>query len=144
MLFPILARAVTGKRGGALLTSMVQAALVMATGAPGTHGAASLLTYSLPGLTIEAVWLLSFRQAGGPVCCFIAGICANMAGNMAVNLLLFNLPAAPLLLALCVAALSGGLGGWAAYGLGLQIRRSGAWKAQPPSLGSGGAGGKAG
>jgi hypothetical protein len=128
MLFIVLVPAVTGKRGTALLTALVQAVLVTLLGTPGSHGVASLLTYTLPGLAVEAVWLLSGRQAGGAVCCFAAGICANIAGSYAVNLVFFRLPIVPLLLSLCVAALAGGLGGWAAYGLALRLRRSAMWR----------------
>jgi len=128
MLFIVLVPAVTGKRGAALLTALVQAVLVIILGTPGSHGAASLLTYTLPGLAAEVVWLLSGARAGGPVCCFAAGICANLAGSYAVNLLLFRLPIVPLLLCLSVAALSGGLGGWAAYALAGRIRRLGIWR----------------
>jgi hypothetical protein len=130
MLFVVMPPAVSGKRGTALLTALLQAILVMILGAPGSHGAASLFTYTAPGLAVEAVWLLSGKQAGGPVCCFAAGIAANVAGSYAVNLLLFRLPVVPLLLSLCVAALAGGLGGWAAYGLAGRLRRLGIWKNQ--------------
>ncbi|MCL1805707.1 MAG: ECF transporter S component [Clostridiales bacterium] len=130
MMFIVLPPAITGKRGAALLTALVQAVLVVILGAPGSHGAASLLTYTLPGLAAEAVWLLSGARAGGSICCFIAGVCANMAGSYAVNLLLFRLPLIPLLLSLSVAALSGGLGGWAACVLARRIRRLGIWRGE--------------
>jgi hypothetical protein len=128
MLFLVLALAITGKRGTALLVALVQAVLVMVTGMLGSHGAASLLTYTLPGLAVEAVWLLVRWEQGGPVCCFVAGICANIAGSYSVNLLIFRLPTVPLLLSLAVSALSGGLGGWAAYGLAEQVRRLQIWQ----------------
>jgi ABC-type thiamin/hydroxymethylpyrimidine transport system permease subunit len=123
MLFLVLPAAIIAKRGTALLTALLQAVLMTVTGAPGSHGAASLLTYTLPGFAVEAVWLVSGKQAGGAVCCFMAGIAANVAGTAAVNGMLFGLPAVPLLLSLCVAALSGGLGGWAAYGLSQRLQQ---------------------
>ena len=128
MLFLVIPPAISGKRGTALLTAILQAALVILLGTPGSHGAASLFTYTMPGLAVEAVWLLAGRHAGGAVCCFVAGIGANMAGSYAVNLLLFRLPFVPLMLSLSVAALSGGLGGWAACGLAARLRQSGVWK----------------
>lgn len=130
MLFLVLAISITRKKGTALLVALVQAVLVMITGMLGSHGAASLLTYTLPGLAVEAVWLLlgRGRGKGGPVCCFVAGICANIAGSYSVNLLIFRLPAIPLLLSLAVAALFGGLGGWVAYGLANQVRRLQIWQ----------------
>ena len=125
MLFIVIPPAISGKRGTALLTALLQALLVIMLSTPGSHGVASLVTYTAPGLAVEAVWLLSGKQAGGPVCCFFSGIAANIAGSYAVNLLFFRLPLVPLLLSLCVAALSGGLGGWVAYALAVRLRRLG-------------------
>ncbi|MCL1816054.1 MAG: ECF transporter S component [Clostridiales bacterium] len=129
MLFLVLAISITQKGGTAFLVALVQAVLVMITGMLGSHGAASLLTYTLPGLAVEAVWLLAGRGSKGAVCCFAAGICANMAGSYSVNFFIFRLPIVPLLLSLAVAALFGGLGGWVAYGLANQIRRLQIWQA---------------
>jgi len=50
---------------------------------------------------------------------------ANIGGSAMVNLVYFRLPLIPLLLSLCVAALSGGLGGILAF----QIREQ-LWKYQ--------------
>ena len=60
---------------------------------------------------------------------------ANVAGSFGVNLVMFNLPFVPLLLSLCVAALSGGLGGLLANTVVKKIKRSvggnlGAWKSR--------------
>jgi len=128
MLFLVLTIAITNKMGTAFITGLVQAVLVLLTGGLGSHGAASLITYTLPGLAVEAVWLLSGKERCGAVCCFLAGIASNVVGSYAVNLLMFRLPTVPLLLSLCVAALSGGLGGWAAYGLASQVRRLQIWQ----------------
>jgi len=129
MLFLVLAISITRKHGTALITALVQAVLVTVTGTLGSHGAASLLIYSLPGLAVEAMWLIPGWERGGAICSFTAGISANIAGSYAVNLLIFRLPVTPLLLSLAVAALSGGLGGWVAYGLAKQVRRLQIWQA---------------
>ena len=128
MLFIVIPPAITGKRGLALFTALVQAMLIMFIGIPGSHGAATMVTYTVPGLAVEAVWLLSGRYAGGVVCCFFAGLCANIAGSYAVNTLLFQLPFVPLMLSLSVSALSGGLGGWASFWLAARLRRLSIWR----------------
>ena len=104
MMFLILGTAITGKMGAALLVSLIQAALVTITGTFGSHGAASLFTYSLPGLAVEMWFFFSKHRGCCPFCCFIAGMVANVAG-------IFNLSFIPLMLSIAVAALSGGLGG---------------------------------
>ena len=126
MLFLVLATSLTGKRGAALLTALVQAVLVTIGGVGGSHGAASLLTYTAPGLAVELVFLLLYRhRACCPLCCFLAGMCANLAGCLAVNLAIFRLSALPLLLALSVAALAGGLGGLIAHGVAKNLQKLG-------------------
>ncbi len=111
MMFLVLGAALTKKRGAALMVALLQAALVTITGSFGSHGAASLLTYTLPGLAVEAWFFLSRHRGCCALCCFVAGMAANMAGSFAVNFVIFKLPLVPLLLSISVAALSGGLGG---------------------------------
>lgn len=111
MLFLILGTAITGKFGAALLVALIQAVLVTITGTFGSHGAASLLTYTLPGVAVEIWFFLSRHRGCCPFCCFAAGMLANMAGTFGVNLAIFNLSLVPLLLSIAAAALSGGLGG---------------------------------
>lgn len=125
MMFPVLAVALTGKRGTATLVSLVQAVIVTITGTLGTHGAVSLITYTLPGLAVDLIYLLIRHNACCPVCCFIGGIVANMTGTFAVNFAIFNLSPIPLLLSLCAAALSGGLGGLVASVVSKNIRKLG-------------------
>lgn len=125
MMFPVLGAALTGKRGTATLVSLVQAVIVTVTGTLGTHGAASLFTYTLPGLVVDVIYFIIRHNACCSICCFIGGIAANMAGVFAVNFAIFNLSAVPLLLSLCAAALSGGLGGLVAGAVAKNIRKLG-------------------
>lgn len=125
MLFLVLASAIVGKRGAALMVSLIQAVLVAITGTLGSHGAASIFTYSLSGLAVE-IWLMLTRHHGCcAFCCFGAGVAANLAGSLAVNLAIFRLPLIPLLLSLSTAALSGGLGGLAANMVARGLDKSG-------------------
>jgi len=123
MLFLVLAASLTGARGAAALCGLCQGLLVLAVGAAGSHGALSLVTYTLPGLAADLAFLLLARKGPNlPACCF-AGMLANIAGTVSVNLVFFSLPWIPLLLSLCAAALSGGLGGVAAWGITKPARR---------------------
>ena len=128
MLFLVLASALTGKRGAALLVSLLQAVLVTITGALGSHGAASLFTYSVAGLAVEP-WLLYLRSPGllRLLLCFGAGLAANVGGQRRGNLAIFRLPR-------CLCSFPfrgsplGGLGGLVAHIAAQSLRRSGVWK----------------
>ncbi len=123
MLFLVLAASLTGARGAGTLCGLCQALIVLAAGLSGSHGALSLVTYTLPGLAVDLMFLLLARKGANlPACCF-AGLLANLAGTVSVNYVFFSLPLIPLLLSLFVAALSGGLGGAAAWGITKQLKR---------------------
>jgi len=125
MLFLVLAASLTKVRGAGLLCGLCQGLLVLALGVAGSHGALSLLTYTLPGLAVDLVFLLLARkEANLPACCF-GGMLANITGTAAVNFAFFALPVIPLLLSLCLAAFSGGLGGVAAWGITKQMQKWG-------------------
>ena len=124
MMFLVLGPALTGKRGAAFMVSLIQALLVTISGAPGSHGPVSFFTYTASGIAVELWFFLSRHTACCAFCCFIGGMVANMAGSFAVNLVIFNLPFVPLMPSLCVAALSGGLGGLVANAVVKKINRS--------------------
>jgi len=129
MMWLVVAMGLTRERGSATLVGVVQAILVMITGVPGSHGAMSLLSYTLPGLMIDVFLVLIRRRIDNRVCAFLACIVANLTGTVIINIIFFSLPLIPLLLSLAVAAFSGGLGGLLAwellkafkkYGIGVQ------------------------
>lgn len=125
MMFLILGEAITGKRGTAAMIAAVQALIVTVTGVMGSHGAASLLTYTLPGLAADGLyWIIRHKGCCAP-CCFAGGLIANITGSFAVNLAIFNLSPVPMLISLIAAALSGGMGGLAAHMIAQNIRKLG-------------------
>ena len=128
MLFIVLGYAIVRKRFTALLVCAVQAVIVMATGLFGTHGAASLVTYMLPGVGVELLFFFTRLKATSskPLSageCFAGGILANGIGAVVSSFVFFNLPLVPLLLVFFTAALSGGLGGLLAFALAKQVDR---------------------
>ena len=100
----------------------------MITGVSGSHGAMSLLSYTLPGLLVDLVFLLLRRGIDSLPLALLAGLLANLAGTVCVNIVFFALPLIPLLLSLCVAAFSGGLGGVLSWLLLTALRRFGVGK----------------
>ena len=123
MMWLVLAAGITGKRGSATLAALVQAILVILIGIGGSHGAFSLISYTLPGIAID-LWLTISRHR---ICClpcaFISCILANLCGTIAVNMIFFSLPVIPLLLSLAAAAFSGGLGGVLSWHLLVALRK---------------------
>ncbi|MCL2446252.1 MAG: ECF transporter S component [Oscillospiraceae bacterium] len=125
MLFLVLAVSLTRVRGAGFLCGLTQALLVMALGVAGSHGAASLITYTLPGLAVDLVFLpLTWRRREPNVLfCVLACMLANITGTMAVAFALFQVELIMAMLLLCLAALSGALGGVAAWAITKQIRK---------------------
>ncbi|MEG1583927.1 MAG: hypothetical protein RR361_02595, partial [Anaerovorax sp.] len=119
-----------GKRGAATLICIVQALLVVVTGVYGTHGIVSLVTYTLPGICIDLLWLLMKHGGCCLLCCFFAGIVANASGVVLVNLVFFRLPLIPFLLSLTISIFSGGIGGIAAWSMIKALRKQDLLKAK--------------
>jgi len=125
MMWLVVAFALTGKYGTATLAGLVQAILVMITGISGSHGALSLVTYTAPGLIVDIVFFIIRRVPDTLPLSMLAGMLANLAGTVCVNVIFFSLPLIPLLLSLCAAAFSGGVGGVLSHLLLEALRRYG-------------------
>ena len=121
MAFIVLGASLTKKRGACTLVALIQAVMVTITGTIGTHGAISLLTYTLPGIGCDLLFLVFGKKFISLSSCFLAGIVANMIGSFSVNLAIFNLSFIPLMLSLTAASFSGGIGGIVAYHLGNSV-----------------------
>ena len=115
MLFVVLGGALVGKRGSATLICLIQAIVVLVSGVYGSHGAASLVTYVVPGLLVDLIWMICRTNGASLPACFLGGVAANVSGSVLVNLIFFRLPFIPLLFAVALAALSGGIGGIIAW-----------------------------
>jgi ABC-type thiamin/hydroxymethylpyrimidine transport system permease subunit len=115
MMWIVLGAALIKKRGSATLIALTQGIIVMITGSFGTHGVVSLLTYGLPGLAIDIIFLIFNRKFDNSLDFFAAGLIANISGTYLSNLVFFRLPLLPLIISLSIGALSGGLGGLLAY-----------------------------
>lgn len=123
MLWIVLGRGIVNRHGAGTLIGVTQAILVMAVGFFGTHGGASLITYTLPGVAVDLVYLVLRSGVSSPLNAFIGGVAANMTGTILVASVFFRLPLIPLLLSLTAAALSGGLGGLVAFNLLRGLRK---------------------
>jgi len=114
MMWLPLSIALTHKRGSALMVAVLQTLIMVTTGAPGSHGVWTLMTYILPALPVELLFF--FRKKGYSILHFLVGTAlANIAGTYLTNLLFFRMSFYPLMFTLLAAALSGALGGVIAY-----------------------------
>ena len=125
MMWMVVAEGLTGKRGTATMVGFVQAILVMVAGVAGSHGAMSLLSYTLPGVAVDLGLLLMRHRVCCLPCAFVAGVLANLAGTVMSNVIFFSLPLIPLLLSLTVSAFSGGIGGLLSWQLLKSLKRFG-------------------
>ena len=125
MLFLVLAVSLTGKKSAGLLCGFVQALIVLITGFGGHHGPLTLVSYTLPGLTILVLLLLMRHDGCCNICCFFMGMLANLTGTLIIGAVFFALPWIPLLLSLCASSLSGGLGGLLSWTFTKQIKKLG-------------------
>lgn len=99
------------------LVGIVQGLLVIITGAMGTHGIISIISYTLPGLVADIVFLFS-KDKNYTILHYMLGcLCANVTGTIISNILFFRLPGLALLLLLSAASLSGAIGGIIAWNL---------------------------
>lgn len=110
--FLIIGKQLVPLKFAATAMGFVQSLLALGLGMSVYQGAFVLITYTLPGIVIDIVYLF-FRNRREPFC-FIAGILSCLSGAFASNVLVFHLSGLALLLWLLLAALSGAVGGYCA------------------------------
>ena len=125
MMFLVLSVSLTGIRGAAGLCGLCQGIMVLVIGTAGSHGAMSVLSYTLTGLAVDLLMLLIRHRGCCVMCCFFGGMTANLTGTLIVNSAFFNMPAIPLALSIAAGALSGGFGGILAWTVTKQLRKHG-------------------
>lgn len=99
------------KTGTATLIGLVQAILVIATGIMGTHGIMSMISYTIPGLIVDLVFLFSKNKNFNILHYVFSTMGASISGTLITNVLFFRLPGVTLVLIIASAALSGAIGG---------------------------------
>jgi len=115
MMWIVLGAGLVNKRGTATLIGLVQSIIVITLGVYGTHGIISLLTYTLPGLTVDLLLWITRQDPEEKMAMFIGGIGATLCGVVLSNVVFFRLPLVPLLFSISAGALSGALGGLLAW-----------------------------
>lgn len=117
MLWIVLGIGYVKKFGTGTLIGIVQGFLVIITGAMGTHGIISIISYTLPGFVADIVFLFSKNKNYNILHYMLGCLAANVTGTIISNILFFRLPGLALVLLLSAASLSGALGGIIAWNL---------------------------
>lgn len=117
MFWIVLGVGIVKKTGTGTLIGIVQGILVIATGTMGTHGIMSIISYTLPGIVVDMVFLISKNKKFNSLHFVFGCLTANVTGTLISNILFFRLPFATVILILSAAALSGTVGGIIAYSI---------------------------
>jgi ABC-type thiamin/hydroxymethylpyrimidine transport system permease subunit len=124
MMFIILGAGIVRKPGAATLICAIQALMVIISPFSGSHGIFSLVTYGLPGVAVDLLWLaMRGEQPESLLSCFAGCILANIVGVVTVNAVFFRLPLFYLLLTSALGAISGGVGGIISYNVINRLRK---------------------
>ncbi len=115
MLWLPIAIGIVKKRGAAFLVSLVQTLVLLVTGAPGSHGIWSFLTYLVPALAVELILIINYNKGYTLLHFVVATIIANLLGTYGSNLLFFRLSVYPLIFTFIAAGFSGAVGGVIGY-----------------------------
>lgn len=117
MMWLVLGAGYVKKIGVATIMGIVQSILVISTGAMGTHGIMSIMSYTLPGIAVDLVMLISKDKKHNILHYVFSCMLANVVGTLISNILFFRLPATAVALVLSSAALSGAIGGIIVYNI---------------------------
>ena len=115
MFWLVLGAGLVKKTGTGTLIGIVQGILVIATGTMGTHGIMSIISYTLPGIVTDMVFLFPKNKNYNILHYVFGCLAANVTGTLISNILFFRLPFVTVILILSAAALSGTIGGLIAY-----------------------------
>ncbi len=125
MFWVVLAGYVVSRPGSVFLFCLLQGILAMMMGFTGALGALIIISYALPGIAVEVLYLLlglfwrDCRHASIP--CIMAGAVANVAGSVSNAVLMFRMGGSLILIISPIAALTGGLGGFFAFAAGTYL-----------------------
>jgi len=116
MMWPLLALLVVRRFGAAAFMGMLESIIVIVTGFYGSHGFVSVVTYVLPCLVIDLVFLLIPNKRHAGWLALPSGL-GNATGAMLVGVLIMRLPLAPLATSLGASLVFGAVGGLLALAL---------------------------
>lgn len=111
MLWIVIGMGLVKKFGTGTLIGIVQSILVIATGTMGNHGIMSIISYTLPGIAVDLVFLFSKNKNYNVLHYVFGCMAANVTGTLISNIMFFRLPYITVIFIISSAALSGAIGG---------------------------------
>ncbi|MDZ4182133.1 MAG: ECF transporter S component [Candidatus Cloacimonadaceae bacterium] len=124
MMWLVLAVMITKKTGAGTLFGFLQALIVLVIGLQGNMGMLSLLSYTIPGIIVDLLYLVMRKRDKLDAHLLLCAL-ANLSGAMVVALLLFRHPL-PLAVGIGALALASGIiGGFASFGVYRSLREHG-------------------
>lgn len=122
MFWIVLGLGMVKKIGTGTLIGLVQGILVISTGSMGTHGIMSIISYTLPGISADIVFLVSKNKNYNSLHYVFGCMSANITGTLISNILFFRLPVVSVIMVLSAAALSGAVGGFIAFSVNKSLK----------------------
>lgn len=116
MLWIVLAIVIIGKFGTGILVGLTQAIVIISLGYFGNHGVVSILSYTLPGVAADIVYLF-YKRADLVYLHILLCVVANLAGTLVVTLLIMRLATIPLIIASITAIIAGIIGGYLSFAI---------------------------
>jgi len=111
MIWPMLALLTVKQFGTATIVGLIQGIIVFVTGIYGSHGVLSLITYTIPGIIIDFIYLLIHRFQSRWLLTIPAAM-GNVSGSIIVGIVFLHYPLIPLIIGLISAFFFGALGGY--------------------------------
>lgn len=123
MFWVVLGAGIVKRTGSGTLIGIVQGILVIAIGTMGTHGIMSIISYTLPGIAVDVIFLFSKNKKFTSLHYVFGCMAANVTGTLISNILFFRLPFVTVILIVSAAALSGTVGGLIAYSISKSLEK---------------------
>ena len=111
MIWPMLAVLTVKRIGSATLVGLIQGIIVLITGIYGSHGILSLITYVIPGIIIDIIFILVRPFQKQWLMCLPAAM-GNVSGSALVGVIFMHIPLLPLIIGLIPAFIFGAIGGF--------------------------------
>ncbi|MCF7858128.1 MAG: ECF transporter S component [Candidatus Cloacimonetes bacterium] len=121
MMWIALAISIVNKPGAGTLVGLTQGIVMISMGFFGSHGAVSIISYTLPGLTADIISIF-FKNKSTLYFHVILVITANITGAVIVTLVIMRLAAIPFLISIIAAIISGIVGGIISYNIFNKIK----------------------
>lgn len=122
MMWLTLAIVIVQKPGAGFLVGLVQAIVMISLGFFGSHGAISLISYTIPGLIADITAFILKRKdtiyTHVLICTF-----ANITGIIIVSILVLRLAFIPIIISIFIGSISGIIGGFLSYSLFTKLKK---------------------